>query len=208
VVTVEDRREIRDGLAMLIDSTSDFRCIGRFRSMEEALPAIDHRVPDLVLDDIGLPGMSGIEGMRIIHEKHPGVVIPVLPVYDDDERILEALRAGACGYVPKKTPPDRLRDGLRDAVAGGSPMTPEVRGAWRRSSGSSGRPRGNGLPPDAARVATPEAAGGRPQLQERGRGVRRHRPRDPFHMRRIHEKLRVHSKSEAVAKALKTRLVS
>lgn len=208
VVTVEDRREIRDGLAMLIDSTADFQCVGRYRSMEEALPAIDHRPPDLVLADIGLPGMSGIEGMRVIHERHPGVVILVLSVYDDDDRIFEALCAGACGYLLKKTPPDRLLDGLRDAMAGGSPMTPEVArrvvALFREF-----RPPERAdyqLTPHESRLLKLLVEGHSYKSAATELGVTIHAV--SFHMRHIYEKLQVHSKSEAVAKALKNRLVT
>jgi DNA-binding NarL/FixJ family response regulator len=205
VVTVEDRREIRDGLAMLIDSTDDFRCIGRYRSMEEALV---HRVPDLVLADIGVPGMSGIEGMRIIRGKHPQVLILVLSVYDDDDRIFEALCAGACGYLLKKTPPDKLLDGLRDAVAGGSPMTPEVArrvvALFREF-----RPPEKAdyqLTPHESRLLKLLVEGHSYKSAAAEFGVTVHAV--SFHMRRIYEKLQVHSKSEAVAKALKNRLVT
>ena len=87
VAIVEDRRDIRDGLAMLINGTEGFACSGTYRSMEEALDAVPHDMPDLVLSDIGLPGMSGIEGIRILKEHYPKLIILMLSVYDDDERI-------------------------------------------------------------------------------------------------------------------------
>src|SRR2546423_1489425 len=123
---IEDRREIREGLAMLIGGTEGFRCTGSFRSMEEALSKISFDLPDIVLCDIQLPGMSGIEGMRILKERYPNMLLLMLTVYDDDERIFDALCAGACGYLLKKTPPVRLLESLREAVHGGSPMSPEV----------------------------------------------------------------------------------
>src|SRR5918911_1829602 len=126
VAIIEDRREIRDGLAMLISGTDGYRCTGSFRSMEEALAKISHDLPDIVLCDIGLPGMSGIEGMRILKDRYPNVLLLMLTVYDDDERIFDALCAGACGYLLKKTPPVRLLESLKEAVEGGSPMSPEV----------------------------------------------------------------------------------
>ena len=126
VAIIEDRREIREGLAMLINGTEGFRCTGSFRSMEEALAKISFELPDIVLCDIGLPGMSGIEGMRILKERYPHLLLLTLSVYDDDERIFDALCAGACGYLLKKTPPVRLLESLREAVGGGSPMSPEV----------------------------------------------------------------------------------
>ena len=126
VAIVEDRREIRDGLAMLISGTEGFECTGTYRSMEDALSRIGGSLPDIVLCDIGLPGMSGIEGIRILKERYPDLLLLMLTVYDDDERIFDALCAGASGYLLKKTPPVRLLESLKDAVSGGSPMSPEV----------------------------------------------------------------------------------
>src|SRR6478672_4307522 len=126
VAIVEDVRSLRDGFWMLIDGTPGFHCTGSFRTMEEALEKIASKLPDIVLADIGLPGMSGIEGIRILKQRYPDLTLLMLTVYDDDERIFDALCAGACGYLLKKTPPVRLLEGLKEAVTGGSPMSPEV----------------------------------------------------------------------------------
>src|SRR5213593_3290771 len=126
VAIVEDRREIRDGLAMIINGTPGFRCTGAYRSMEEALERIASDLPDVVLNDIGLPGMSGIDGIRILKERYPALVVLILTIYDDDECIFDALCAGACGYLLKKTPPARLLECIQDVVGGGAPISPEV----------------------------------------------------------------------------------
>src|SRR6266480_5433929 len=126
VAIVEDQRKFRDAVTMLIEGTEGFRCSGSYRSMEEALDKIARDLPDVVLMDIGLPGMSGIEGTRRLKERFPQMVLLVHSVYDDDERIFDALCAGASGYLLKKTPPARLLESLREAVNGGAPMTPEV----------------------------------------------------------------------------------
>src|SRR6266496_5619305 len=126
VAIVEDRREIREGLAMIINGTAGFRCAGTYRSMEDALEKIGRDPPHVVLNDIGVPGMSGIDGIRILKERHPELLVLMLTIYDDDDRIFEALCAGASGYLLKKTQPARLLESLRDAVAGGAPMSPEV----------------------------------------------------------------------------------
>lgn len=105
VSIVEDQREMREGLAQLIEGADGFACNGAFRSMEEAIVGIDRALPDVALVDIGLPGMSGIDGIRILKERHPGVQFLILTVYDDDERIFDALCAGATGYLLKKTRP-------------------------------------------------------------------------------------------------------
>jgi DNA-binding NarL/FixJ family response regulator len=94
--------------------------------MEDALDGIPRQLPDVVLSDIGLPGMSGIEGVRRLRERYPDLVVLMLSVYDDDDRIFDAICAGACGYLLKKTPPARLLDSLKEAVGGGAPMSPEV----------------------------------------------------------------------------------
>ena len=123
---IEDQPRIREGLRALIDGTDGYRCVGGFGSMEEALARLDRDLPDVLLVDIGLPGMSGIEGTRRIKERHPGLAVLMLSVYDDDRRIFEALCAGACGYLLKNTPPTRLLESLKEVVGGGSPMSPEV----------------------------------------------------------------------------------
>src|ERR1051325_274640 len=123
---VEDMKDIRDGLTTLINFTEGFRCTGSYRSMEEALARIDSEVPDVLLSDIGLPGMSGIQGIRIIKDRYPDMQVLMLTVYDDDDRIFDALCAGASGYLLKRTQPARLVESLREAAQGGAPMSPEV----------------------------------------------------------------------------------
>src|SRR6185436_10678493 len=104
VAIIEDQRDIRECLTFLINGTDGYSCTGSYRSMEEALDKIGHQLPSIVLSDIGLPGMDGIEGIRILKERHPDLLILMLTVYDDDERIFDAMCAGASGYLLKKTP--------------------------------------------------------------------------------------------------------
>src|ERR1035441_553570 len=125
VAIVEDQREVREGLALLIGRTEGYQCRGAFGSIEEALIQLDRAHPDGVLVDIGLPGMSGIEGIRHMKTVCPQAQFLVLTVYDDDRRIFEAMCAGACGYLLKKTPPPRILEALREVHAGGAPMSPE-----------------------------------------------------------------------------------
>ena len=91
VAIIEDRRDIREGLAVLINGTEGYRCQHAFRSMEEALESIDRDLPDVVLVDIGLPGMSGIDGIRILKDRHQDLSMLMLTVYNDDDRIFDAL---------------------------------------------------------------------------------------------------------------------
>src|SRR5580658_940041 len=111
---------------MLINETKGCRCAGAYRTMEEALARIEREAPDVALVDIGLPGMSGIDGIRLLKEQLPNMLMMMLSVYDDDERIFDALCAGACGYLLKGTSPARLIESLKEAVQGGAPMSPEV----------------------------------------------------------------------------------
>ena len=207
VAIVEDRREIRESLALLIGGTEGFKCIGSYRSMEEALDKLKHHQPHLLLSDIGLPGMSGIEGVAILKELYPDLLILMLTVYDDDERIFDAMCAGASGYLLKKTPPARLLDSLREVASGGAPMSPEVArrvvALFREI-----RPPERAdyeLTPHETRLLKLLVQGHNYKTAATELGVTVHTV--SFHLRSIYEKLQVHSKSEAVAKALQNRLV-
>ena len=207
VAIVEDRREIRDSLGILIGGTEGFRCRGLYRTMEEALPAIERETPDVVLLDIGLPGISGIEGARLLKERHPGLAILTLTIYDDDERVFEALCAGACGYLLKNTPPGRLLEALKEAVMGGAPMSPQVARKVVALFRQIRPPEQTDydLTPHEARLLKLLVEGHNYKTAALELGVTVNTI--SFHMRRVYEKLQVHSKSEAVAKALRTGLV-
>ncbi len=207
VAIIEDQREFRECLAILIDGTEGYRCTGSFRSMEEALDKIGANLPDVALVDIGLPGMSGVEGIRILKERYPALLLVMNTVYEDDERIFDALCAGACGYLLKKTPPARLLESLREAVAGGAPMSPSVA---RRVIALFQDIR----PPDRADYHLTPHEVRLLRLMVEGHNYKTAAAElsvttntISFHLQRIYEKLQVHSKSEAVAKALRNRLV-
>lgn len=207
VAIIEDRREIRDALSMLINGTHGFRCAGVYRAMEEALVKIEREKPDVVLADIGLPGMSGIEGVRILKERYPNMLMMMLTVYDDDERIFDALCAGASGYLLKGTSPARLIESLKEAVLGGAPMSPEVASkvvALFRDIRPPERA-DHQLTPHELRLLKLLVEGHNYKTAAVELGVSFHTIH--FHMRNIYEKLQVHSKSEAVSKALRNRIV-
>lgn len=206
---IEDRREIREWLAALIAETPGHRCTGTWASMEEALAGLPvlakeaGELPDIVLCDLGLPGMSGIEGIRLLRERFPSMILLVLSVYDDDERIFEALCAGATGYLLKKTPPERLMQSLREAVEGGAPMSPEV--ARRvvtlfREFRPPERAE-HDLTPHETRLLKMLVQGHSYKSAGEALGVTVNTI--GFHIRHIYQKLQVHSKSEAVARALR-----
>jgi DNA-binding NarL/FixJ family response regulator len=207
VVIVEDMREVRDGLAVLVNGTPGFQCAAAYRTMEEALRGIGADAPDIVLTDIGLPGMSGIEGLRQLRARFPDLPMLALTVYDDDDNVFDSLCAGATGYLLKNTPPGRLLESLREAVEGGAPMSP---GVARRVV----RLFRDFRPPDRApHHLTPQETellkllvdGHYYKTAARTLGISTNTV--SFHLKNIYQKLQVHSKTEAVAKALRDRLV-
>ncbi|MGH9162414.1 MAG: response regulator [Vicinamibacteraceae bacterium] len=207
VAIVEDEREIRECLATLLDRTPGFHCSGFYRSMEAAVGPVLGDPPDVALLDIGLPGMSGIDGIRRLRASAPKILCLMLTVYEDDARIFEALCAGACGYLLKKMPPPRILDSLKEAVAGGAPMSPEVA---RRviTIFRDVRPPTHAdynLTPHETRLLRLFADGYNYKTAAIELGVTVHTI--SFHLRRIYEKLQVHSKTEAVVKALQLRLL-
>lgn len=203
VAIVEDRDELREGLARLIDSSSGFATIGRSASMEDALLKFRHHAPDVLLADIGLPGMSGIEGVRRFRERFPALPVLMLSVYGDDDHVFEAICAGASGYLLKDTPPERLLAAISELVGGGAPMSPEVA---RKVVTMFTRFAPRSETPTALTARERELlgllAGGhsyKTAAKELGVAIDTVR----FHVRGIYDKLHVHSKSEAVAIALR-----
>jgi len=212
VAIIEDQREVREGVAVLINGTKGYRCTSSYRSMEEALARIggsapDAVVPDAVLVDIGLPGMSGIEGIRLLKERFPNMTLLAFTVYDDDENIFDALCAGASGYLLKNTPPTRLLEGLREVVTGGAPMSPEVARKVIRLFREVRPPeRANyQLTPQETEVLRLLVEGHHYKTAAAELGISINTV--SFHLRNVYAKLQVHSKSEAVTKALRDRLV-
>lgn len=207
VVIIEDLREVRESLATLIHGANGFLCAGSYRTMEDALAGMAGSRPDVILTDIGLPGMDGIEGTRILRDRFPNVPVLALTVYDDDENVFNAICAGASGYLLKNTPPARLVESLRELVDGGAPMSPEVarrvlklfrefRPAERASYHLTQQETG---------LLKLMVEGHHYKTAARELGISTNTV--SFHLKHIYEKLQVHSKTEAVAKALRERLI-
>lgn len=207
VAVIEDHRDYRDYLSALLAATEGFRCTGSFHSMEEALQKIGFELPDVALVDIGLPGMNGVEGIRLLKAKYPALLLLTLTVHDDDDRIFDALCAGASGYLLKKTPPARLLESLKDAIAGGAPMSPEVARrviALFRDI----RPPEHvdyHLTPHELRLLKLFVDGH--NYKTAAAELKVTPSTINFHLQNIYQKLQVHSKTEAVAKALRHRLI-
>ena len=209
VAIVEDRPDIRDGLVQILNHANGYECVGAYGTMEDALAQLPSLTvkPNVVLLDIGLPGLSGLSGIRILHERQPQLLLLVLTVFDDDARIFQALCVGAAGYLLKKTPPDRLLESLREVVAGGAPMSPEVARRvvhlFRKFQAPAQST--HELTPHETRILKLLVEGHNYKTAALELAVIVNTI--SFHVRHIYDKLQVHSKSEAVAKALKNNLI-
>ena len=210
VMLIEDQRDVREGLSVLINGTPGFRCTRSYRTMNEALQsmtAIAGDLPDVVLTDIGLPGMSGIEGIGVLRKQYADLPVLALTVYDSDDKVFDALCAGASGYLLKNTPPARLLESLQEVAAGGAPMSPEVARRVVRLFREF-RPAKEAtyhLTPQENELLKLLADGHHKKTAAKEMGISVNTV--SFHLKHIYEKLQVHSKTEAVVKALRERLV-
>jgi len=126
VSIVEDLNEVREALHRLINQSENFGLVASYNNAEQAEKSIPLQPPDIVIMDINLPGMSGIECIRRIKEKCPDTQFMMFTIYEDDEKVFEALKAGAHGYLLKNTPKEKLLEALEELHNGGSPMTTNI----------------------------------------------------------------------------------
>ena len=202
VSLVEDDNEIRETIKLLINSAEGFKCISDFSNCEDAIPALQKDPPDVLLMDITLPGMSGIDGVRILHDKIPNLDIIMLTVHKSDEVIFDSLCAGACGYLMKNTPPMKLIEAIKEVIEGGSPMSTSIARKVITSFRSS---KESPLTRRETEVLTELCKGKSYKTIADTLFVSEDTVH--FHIKNIYKKLQVHSKSEAVAKAIKEKLV-
>lgn len=203
VAVVEDARGIRDNLTEMLTRAPGFRCVGVYPDAENAMAKVTKDNPEVILMDINLPGASGIEATRAVKQIRPDARILMLTVYEESKSLFDALKAGACGYLLKRTPPEKILEAIREARDGGVPLNPQM----------------------AAKVAhyfqkLDNAQDEVSRLSERERQVlelmaegylykeiadRLNVKTDTVHQftKRIYEKLHVHSRTEAVVKFLK-----
>jgi DNA-binding NarL/FixJ family response regulator len=203
VAIVDDDEGIRASLAVLIKRAADFRLLGDYPDAETALKEIPLRKPDVVLMDINLPGMKGFECVRQLKAQLPQVQFLMLTVYEDSDSLFNSLKAGASGYLLKRTASERLLDAIRDVHAGGSPMTPQL--ARRVVMFFNQPPKGE---PAMAQLT----AGEREFLDQLAKGYAYKEIADRMnisidtvrsYVRTVYEKLHVHSRTEAVVKYLR-----
>lgn len=125
VAIIEDHPDFREGLAHLLNATEGYKCIAVFKKAEDGIENLTSEV-EIILLDIGLPGITGIEAVPILKKKFSGLKILMLTVFDDDDNILKAILAGADGYLLKKSSPAKILAALKECIEGGSPMTASI----------------------------------------------------------------------------------
>ncbi len=209
VAIVEDNTTIREGLAALINGTEGYKCVGAFGDAESFLPKINILGINVVLMDIGLPGMNGIEGVKNAVNKNPDLSILMLTVYEESEFVFDALCAGACGYLVKKTPPARVLEAIKDANDGGSPMSSmiarQVITAFKEGKNAPSEEKDFDLTEREVSVLNLLADGF--NYQEIAETLYIIVDTVRHHIRNIYKKLHVHSQSEAVAKAIRKKII-
>jgi DNA-binding NarL/FixJ family response regulator len=199
---VEDKEQIREGLATLIDGSPGYSCVASCPTAEEALKILPGLRPNVVLMDIHLPGMSGIEAVARLKETIPDTQIMMLTVYEDDEKIFRSLIAGATGYILKRTPPAELLDAVRILHEGGSPMTDQIarRVVQTFQSMGASRVEGENLSVRESEILAAVAKGFRDKEVAEQMFLSVDTVRT--HLRNIYRKLHVRSRTEAVLKYL------
>jgi DNA-binding NarL/FixJ family response regulator len=202
VSIVEDDAQVRASLARLIDSSSGCHCVSRHGSAENALQEIPSIKPDVALMDINLPGINGVECVRLLKPQLPATQIIMLTVYQNTEHIFDALAAGATGYLLKQTPPDELLAAILEVHAGGSPMSSHIARkivqSFQRVVTPS--PEAQALTPREAQVLDLLAKGF--LYKEIAETTKTTYATVHTHIRHIYEKLHVRSRTEAVARHL------
>ncbi|MFA6596493.1 MAG: response regulator transcription factor [Ignavibacteriaceae bacterium] len=205
VALVEDDDKIRNNLIDLLEGSDGFRCVGAYPNAEDALEDIPTKAPDIVLMDINLPGIDGIECTKQLKMKIPGLLIIMLTVYEDANKIFNSLQAGAVGYLLKLTQPAEIISALTDVTKGGSPMSAQI--ARKVVQSFHIEPRGEKndkvtLSPREEQILELLSKG---YLYKEIASELLISPDTVHnHLRKIYEKLQVHSRTEAVVKYLKT----
>ena len=200
---IEDNRFYGSMVEDLVNQSAKFECPHLFRSCEKALEALDAETPpDIILLDIGLPGMSGIEGIGRIKSISPTTEIIIQTIHDDDDNVFRALAAGASGYLLKATPAEKIIDSIEDVIRGGAPINAQIAKKVLAKFSSPGSPGAEYL----LTAREKEVLGFLVQGNTKAR-IAEQLFLSPHtvdhHIRNIYSKLRVHSRSAVVTKALK-----
>jgi DNA-binding NarL/FixJ family response regulator len=208
VVIFEDNKMLRESLRQLIDDAEGMTCAGAYANANNLIFQLEVAKPDVVLMDIGMPGTSGIEAVRLIAARFPNLRIMMQTVFEENDKIFAAICAGASGYMLKQTLPLKMIEAIRETFHGGSPMTPSV----AEKVLAMFRVQNSGKPTEFIELSKREKE--ILQLLVNGKSYKAVATAcfisiDTVntHVRHIYEKLHVHSKSEAVAKAINQKLI-
>ena len=204
VAIVDDKRDIRDGLKIMLDMAEGFKCVSAFSDAESAISGLRSIRPDVVLMDIELPNMSGIECVKVLKEENPELDIIMLTVHTDEESIFQSLEAGAYGYLTKNIFPSKLLSAIKEVKDGGSPMSSLIARKVVSSFNSFKNPASN-LTRREKEVLTLLCKGKSYKVIADSLFISPNTVR--FHLKNIYKKLQVNSKYEAVIKASQDRIV-
>lgn len=207
VSIVEDSADYRLGTAYVLKASPGFAVVGEFESAESFFDSLRAAVPDVVLMDIGLPGMSGIEAVRLLRERFPRVQAVILSVHEDGENVFRAVCAGAVGYLTKPVMPAQLLEAVENAFAGGTPMSPHIARRVLEMFRTYAPPPQADYDLTEREVSVLERLVDGDGCKEIGDALFISVYTVRAHLRNIYEKLHVHSKSQAVSKALQERLL-
>jgi DNA-binding NarL/FixJ family response regulator len=208
VTVFEDNRSLRQGLYQLINGSEGFECAGAFEDCLNLLKNIEDTRPDVVLMDIQMPGINGIEAVKILREKYPDLKILMQTIFEESEKIFQSILAGASGYILKNTSPSRILDFIKETYEGGAPMSPSVATkVLKMVVFQSPSPNVNtfNLSAREKEILSCLVKGMSYKLIADACFISIDTVRG--HIRNIYEKLHVHSKGEAIATAIKDRIV-
>ncbi len=209
VIAFDDNKDLREMLRMLVDAQPDMVCVAVHPDLSQMMRDIDAARPDVIVMDIQMPGMNGIEGVKAIKARWPDARILMQTVFEDDTKVFDAICAGASGYILKTAGADEIVKAIRDTHQGGSPMTPsiaaKVLGRFRGLEGMPGTPVDYHLSDREKEVLGLLVQGRSYKMIAAELEISYHTV--DSHIRKIYDKLHVGSSTEAVSKALKDRLV-
>jgi DNA-binding NarL/FixJ family response regulator len=208
VAIFEDNRNLRESLFQLIDGSDGFRCVGAFANCRRLIENVKESRPDVVLMDIQMPGLSGIEAIKILKENFPEIKVLMETIFEDNNKIFDSICNGAEGYILKNTPPVLILSAIKDIYEGGAPMTPSVASKvlkmFKKNSSASSKEE-VGLTEREKEILVLLVEG----MSYKKIAATCFISTDTVsgHIKNIYKKLQVHSKSEAVVKAIKGKIV-
>ena len=205
VIIFEDYADMRQALASLVENSMDHNLIGAFADANNVLAVVKKHKPDVVLMDLQMPGISGIEATRLIKNQYPHVQILIQTIFDDNERVFAALCMGASGYILKSTPANKILEAITETFNGGSPMSPSIARKvltmlTENQNTHSANQDYQALSPREKEVLACLTKGMSYKMIADTCGISYGTVNS--HLKKIYEKLHVHSATEAVQKAL------